>query len=153
MPGHLRTGGYLRHVQPIALRDGITEWAHTFFQEEDSVIKYLFLKRRARSTVSLLLSSRDTPAYAVWWFRLAHPGLRQLYADFHSRPSGTGLSRAVVRAYFIRRFVTGTRFPGVRLLALPVLRKCPWPLRRSRGDGNGRPLIAILFTAQHVRSG
>ena len=31
MPGHLRTGGYLRHVQPIALKDGITEWAFTFF--------------------------------------------------------------------------------------------------------------------------
>ena len=28
MPGYLRTGGYLRHVQPISLRDGITEWAH-----------------------------------------------------------------------------------------------------------------------------
>ena len=40
MPGHLRTGGYLRHVQPMVLRDGITEWARTFFQEEDRVIKY-----------------------------------------------------------------------------------------------------------------
>ena len=36
---------------------------------------------------------------------------------------------------------TGTRFPGVRLLALPALRNRPWPLRRSRGGGNGRPLL------------
>ena len=47
----------------------------------------------------------------------------------------------------------GTRFPGVRLLALAVSGKYPWPLRRTMGDGNGRPLVAILFTAQHVRSG
>ena len=32
---------------------------------------------------------------------------------------------------------TGTSFPGVRLLALPEFRKRPWPLRGSRGDGNG----------------
>ena len=38
----------------------------------------------------------------------------------------------MVQAYFIRRFATGTRFPGVRLLALPVFHKRPWPLRRSR---------------------
>ena len=65
MPGHLRTGGYLRHVQPMALRDGITEWARTFFQEEDRVFKYPFLKRRTRSTASWRLSLRDTPAYTV----------------------------------------------------------------------------------------
>ena len=65
MPGYLRTGGYLRHVQPMALRDGITEWARTFFQEEDRVIKYPFLKRRTKSTASLRLSLRDTPAYTL----------------------------------------------------------------------------------------
>ena len=36
----------------MALRDGITEWARTFFQEEDRVIKYPFLKRRTRSTAT-----------------------------------------------------------------------------------------------------
>ena len=128
MPGHLRTGGYLRHVQPIALRDGITEWAHTFFQEEDSVIKYLFLKRRTRSTSSLRPSLRGS---------LTVP-------SSSSRTTSTDYW-AVVQAYFVRRFATGTRFPGVRLLALPVLRKYPWPLRRSRGDGNGRPLLPSFF--------
>ena len=33
--------------------------------------------------------------------------------------------------------LTGTCFPGVRLLALPEVRKGPWPLWRPRGDGNG----------------
>ena len=75
MPGYLRTGGYLRHVQPMALRDGITEWARTFFQEEDRVIKYPFLKRRTRSTASWRLSLRDTPAYTVRRCRQTHPGL------------------------------------------------------------------------------
>ena len=28
-------------------------------------------------------------------------------------------------------------YPSSRLLALPEVRKRPWPLRRSRGDGNG----------------
>ena len=32
---------------------------------------------------------------------------------------------------------TGTCFLGVRLLALPEVRKGPWPLQRPRGDGNG----------------
>ena len=62
MPGYLRTGGYLRHVQPMALRDGITEWARTFFQEEDRIIKYPFLKRRTRSTSSLRPPLSGTPA-------------------------------------------------------------------------------------------
>ena len=65
MPEYLRTGGYLRHVQPMALRDGITEWARTFFQEEDRIIKYPFLKRRTISTASWLLSFRDTPSFTV----------------------------------------------------------------------------------------
>ena len=65
MPGHLRTGGYLRHVQPIALRDGITEWARTLFQEEDRVFKYPFLKRRARSTASLPGLSRGRGEMAI----------------------------------------------------------------------------------------
>ena len=51
--------------QPMALRDGITEWAYTFFQEEDSVIKYPFLKRRTKSTASWRLSLRDTPGSTV----------------------------------------------------------------------------------------
>ena len=33
--------------------------------------------------------------------------------------------------------LTGTRIPRVRLLGHPEVRKRPWPLRRSRGDGNG----------------
>ena len=33
--------------------------------------------------------------------------------------------------------VTGIRAPQVRLPGHPKLRKRPWPLRRSRGDGNG----------------
>ena len=33
--------------------------------------------------------------------------------------------------------VSGFRTLQVRLLALPEVRKGPWPLRRSRGDGNG----------------
>ena len=32
---------------------------------------------------------------------------------------------------------TGTSIPRVRLLGHPEVRKRPWPLRRSRGDGNG----------------
>ena len=32
---------------------------------------------------------------------------------------------------------TGTRLLRVRPLALPEVRKGPWPLRRPRGDGNG----------------
>ena len=44
----------------------------------------------------------------------------------------------VVCYYSLMPFdVTGTCFPGVRLLALPEVRKGPWPLRRPRGDGNG----------------
>ena len=47
----------------------------------------------ARSTVSLRLSSRGTPAYAVWWFRHAHPGLRHLYPVFLLFFNAPGLSR------------------------------------------------------------
>ena len=82
-----------------------------------------------------------------------HTGVRSLTVPSSSSKSTSTDYWAVVQVYFVRRFATGTRFPGVRLLALAVLRKYPWPLRRSRGDGNGRPLIAFLFTAQHVRSG
>ena len=49
----------------------------------------------------------------------------------------------------------GTRLPLVRLLALLSVCKRPWS-PRGRGEmamADGRPLIAILFTAQHVRSG
>ena len=152
MPGHLRTGGYLRHVQPIALRDGITEWAHTFFQEEDSVFKYLFLKRRARSTVSLLLSSRDTPAYAVWWFRLAHPGLRQRYADFHSRPSGTGLLGCGT-GLFYSTFCYRYSFSWCSSTGPSCLTQMPLASSEVEGRWQWPSLVAILFTAQHVRSG
>ena len=48
---------------------------------------------------------------------------------------------------------TGTRFPGVRLLALPVLHNRPWPLRRSRGDGNGRPLLPSFLRHSMCSSG
>ena len=82
-----------------------------------------------------------------------HTGVRSFTLPSYSSKSTSSDYWAVVQAYFVQRSSTVTRFPGVRLLALAVLRNYPWPLRRSRGDGNGRPLVAILFTAQHVRSG
>ena len=39
--------------------------------------------------------------------------------------------------FAVRRYVTGTRLLRAPLLALPEVRKGPWPLRRPRGDGNG----------------
>ena len=65
----------------------------------------------------------------------------------------------VVRGLFLPVLIvygfagTGTRFPGVRLLALPVLHNRPWPHRRSRGDGNGRPLVpSFLRRSMCVRA-
>ena len=46
-------------------------------------------------------------------------------------------SSLVLLFFAVRRYCMGTCFPEVRLLALPDFRKGPWPLRRSRGDGNG----------------
>ena len=53
----------------------------------------------------------------------------------------------------LRRYVTGTRLLQVRLLGHPKLRKRPWPLRRSRGDGNGgrfvRSRCFLLWCSMH----
>ena len=67
------------------------------------------------------------------------------YGRRSGQPSSSSLARRacvhvlpfslVLLLFAVRRFVTGTRLLRVRLLG--QVRKRPWPLRRSRGDGNG----------------
>ena len=117
----------------MALRDGIAEWARTFFQEEDRVFKYPFLKRRTRSTSSWRLSLRDTPPYTLG-----------------SKGRATFLWYAVLGYFHLVRSIglwsTSSRTP--QSLQSPPVRGRP-----GGHDGNGRPLVAFLFTAQLVRSG
>ena len=89
-----------------------------------------FLQVVAATASATVTSSKPTPLGMGCLWSASGTGLLG---------SGTGLFLLV---FIVCVFAgTGTRFPGVRLLALPVLRKRPWPLRRSRGDGNGRPLL------------
>ena len=89
----------------MALRDGIAEWARTFFQEEDRVFKSPFLKRRTRSTATQF------------------DGAVKLIQDYW----------AVVLAYLFVVYFTGTRLLQVRLLALLGVCKRPWS-PRGRGE-------------------
>ena len=90
----------------------------------------VFLQVVAATACATVTSSKPTPLGMGCLWPSSGTGLLG---------SGTGLFLLV---FIVCVFAgTGTRFPGVRLLALPVLRKHPWPLRRSRGDGNGRPLL------------
>ena len=53
----------------------------------------------------------------------------------------------------VRSYDTGIRLLQVRLLALPEVRKGPWPLRGSRGDGNGGRFVRspCLFSWRGLR--
>ena len=131
MPGHLRTGRHLRHVQPMG-------WDVPLPEAPCKVDGFLAAVLERHTSVRSLTfpssSSRTTSTVR----------------GLHGRPSGTGLLGCGTGLFLPVLIVccfagTGTRFPGVRLLALPVFHKRPWPLRRSRGDGNGRPLLPYFL--------
>ena len=90
--------------------------------------RHCFLQVVAATASATITSSKPTPSGMGCLWSASGTGLLG---------SGTGLFLPVLIVCVFAG--TGTCFPGVRLLGLPVLSNHPWPLRRSRGDGNGRP--------------
>ena len=77
-----------------------------------------------------------------------HTGVRSLTVPSSSSKTTSTDYWAVVQAYFVRRFSTVTRFPGVRLLALAVLRK--YPLASSEVEGRWQwPSLDLPFFLRH----
>ena len=104
------------------------------------------------SSLFTILPRLATPALRLGVFGSLRPSVFYLFLRRYGRrpgqPSSSSLARrACVHVlpfcwyscfYAVRRYVTGTRFPGVRLLRLFLnFVSAPGSLRRPRGDGNG----------------
>ena len=83
--------------------------------------------------LGLGLSARGDPRSLIYFYDVTDAGP----ASHRVRLWQGGPASTYCRFRLLVSLFTGTRFPGVRLLALPEFRKRPWPLRRPRGDGSG----------------
>ena len=117
------------------------------------------------SSRSHLCPRASSPSFSTLVSPLQHLGLRPSVFYLFLRRYGRshrvrlwqgGPASTYCRFRLLVLHFTGTSIPRVRLLGHPEVRKRPWPLRRSRRDGNGGRFVRspsfVVRSAPVVRS-